>query len=101
MRMFSGNENVVRMGVDYLSIVSIFSGGCLVEICCEKILQATGNMVYPMLFQLSGAITNIILDPVFIFGYLGVPAMGVAGAAIATVIGQVVSMVFALRVLCF
>lgn len=101
MRMFSGNENVVRMGVDYLSIVSIFSGGCLVEICCEKILQATGNMVYPMLFQLSGAITNIILDPVFIFGYLGVPAMGVAGAAIATVIGQIVSMVFALLVLCF
>lgn len=99
MRMFSSNAEVISMGIDYLSIVTIFSGGCLVEICCEKTLQATGNMIYPMLFQLSGAITNIILDPIFIFGLLGVPALGVAGAAIATVIGQVVSMIFALAVL--
>lgn len=101
MRMFSESSEVVSMGIDYLSIVSILSVGSFVEIACEKTLQATGNMVYPMLFQLSGAITNIILDPIFIFGLLGVPAMGVAGAAIATVIGQIVSMVFALLVLLF
>ncbi len=73
--------------------------GCLVEIMVEKTLQATGNMVYPMLFQLSGAISNIILDPIFIFGYFGFPAMGVAGAAIATVAGQMISLVFSLIVL--
>ncbi len=101
MRMFSESSEVVSMGIDYLSIVSILSVGSFVEIACEKTLQATGNMVYPMLFQLSGAITNIILDPIFIFGLLGVPAMGVAGAAIATVIGQIVSMIFALLVLFF
>lgn len=101
MRMFSESSEVVSMGIDYLSIVCVLSIGSFVEIACEKTLQATGNMVYPMLFQLSGAITNIILDPIFIFGLLGVPAMGVAGAAIATVIGQIVSMVFALLVLLF
>ena len=101
MRMFSESSEVVSMGIDYLSIVCVLSVGSFVEIACEKTLQATGNMVYPMLFQLSGAITNIILDPIFIFGLLGVPAMGVAGAAIATVIGQIVSMVFALLVLLF
>ena len=56
-------------------------------------------MIYPMIFQLIGAVVNIILDPVFIFGYLGIPAMGVAGAAIATVIGQILSMITALIVL--
>jgi putative MATE family efflux protein len=99
MRAFSSNEQVVEMGIDYLSIVTIFSLACLVEICCEKTLQATGNMIFPMLFQLSGAITNIILDPIFIFGLLGVPEMGVAGAAIATVLGQVVSLIFAIIIL--
>ena len=58
----------------------------------EKILQATGNTTLSMAAQLSGAVTNILLDPVFIFGYFGLPAMGVAGAAVATVIGQCVSM---------
>lgn len=99
MRAFSSNEQVIEMGIDYLSIVTIFSLACLVEICCEKTLQATGNMIFPMLFQLSGAITNIILDPIFIFGLIGVPAMGVAGAAIATVLGQVVSLIFAVIIL--
>ena len=65
------------MGIDYTSIVTIFSFGCFVEITLEKTLQATGNMIYPMLFQLTGAITNIILDPIFIFGWFGLPAMGV------------------------
>ena len=100
MRMFSESSEVVSMGIDYLSIVCVLSIGSFVEIACEKTLQATGNMVYPMLFQLSGAITNIILDPIFIFGLLGVPAMGVAGAAIATVFSQGVSAVWVLWFLC-
>ena len=58
----------------------------------ERILQATGVTIYNMLMQGAGAITNIILDPIFIFGWFGLPAMGVAGAAIATVVGQIVAM---------
>ena len=96
---FTSDAALIKMGVDYMSIVCIFSFGVFVEINIEKMLQATGNMIYPMIFQLIGAVVNIILDPVFIFGYLGMPAMGVAGAAIATVIGQILSMITALIVL--
>ena len=99
MSAFSSTAEVVAMGKDYLSIVCALCLGCMVEVMVVKSLQATGNMIYPMLFQLSGAITNIILDPIFIFGYFGVPAMGVAGAAIATVIGQFVSLIFSLIIL--
>ena len=99
MAAFSSTAEVINMGVDYLSIVCTLCVGCMVEVMVEKTLQATGNMIYPMLFQLSGAITNIILDPIFIFGYFGVPAMGVAGAAIATVIGQFVSLIFSMIIL--
>ena len=67
----------------------------------EKTLQATGNMIYPMAFQLVGAVTNIILDPVFIFGFAFIPAMGVSGAAIATVIGQILAMLVSLFVIIF
>ena len=81
------------MGEDYLSIVCVFSFGVFIEITFEKTLQATGSMVWPMVFQLIGAITNIILDPIFIFGYFGLPEMGVAGAAVATVAGQILSAV--------
>ena len=58
------------------------------QINCERILQGTGNATWSMILQIIGAVTNIILDPILIFGYLGLPAMGVAGAAIATVCGQ-------------
>lgn len=95
LSLYTDNAGIYSMGVDYLSIVMIFSFGTFIELAIEKTLQATGNMIFPMLFMLSGAITNIILDPIFIFT-LG---MGVAGAAIATVTGQIVSMIFALIVL--
>lgn len=93
---FTQNPNVLEKGIDYTGIVTVFSIGCFMEINLEKTLQATGNMMFPMLFQLSGAITNIILDPILIFGMFGIPAMGVSGAAIATVIGQIVSMIFSI-----
>lgn len=95
---FSSNPAVVNMGCDYIYVVTIFSFGVFIQISLEKTLQATGNMIYPMLFQLTGAITNIILDPILIFGLLGFPRLGVKGAAIATVIGQISAMVFSLYI---
>jgi len=91
---FTQNQEIISMGTQYMSIVCIVSFGVFIEINIEKTLQATGNMIYPMVSQLIGAVTNIIFDPVFIFGLFGVPKMGVAGAAIATVIGQVFAMLF-------
>ena len=86
-------QETVEGGAAYLSICCIFSVGVLVSILCERLLQATGRTVHTMITQGVGAITNIILDPVFIFGvdFLGIPAMGIAGAAVATVVGQWVS----------
>ena len=92
---FTSDSTVIQMGVDYTSIVTIFSFGSFIQINLEKTLQATGNMFYPMVFQLIGAITNIILDLVLIAGL----KMGVAGAAIATDISQLVSCVLSLRFL--
>ena len=83
------------MGSDYLGIVCIYSFGLFIEANIEKTLQATGNMIWPMIFQLTGAVTNIILDPIFIFTL----DMGVAGAAIATVIGQIASLVLSTIIL--
>lgn len=96
--LFTQDADVIKLGCDYLYVITIFSFGSLIQIAMEKVLQATGNMFYPMMFQLVGAITNLILDPILIFGYFGVPAMGVAGAAIATVIGQILAMIFSLYV---
>lgn len=85
---FSDDPQTIAYGVEYLSIILVASGFAFVEIMFSKILQATGNMKIPMFAQLTGAITNIILDPIMIFGLLGFPALGVKGAAIATIIGQ-------------
>lgn len=84
--------SVMNMGVSYTSIVTIASFGIFLEITGERLLQATGITIYSMYSQLAGAITNIVLDPILIFGLLGAPKMGVSGAAVATVVGQVVSM---------
>ena len=86
--MQSTVEETVEGGIAYTSICCIFVLGSFMQILSERLLQATGRTVLSMITQAVGAITNIILDPVFIFGWFGLPAMGVAGAAIATVIGQ-------------
>ena len=87
----ANRESILSMGSDYLFIVTVFSLGLFSAIYFERMLQATGNSILSMVAQLCGAVTNILLDPVLIFGYLGFPRMGVSGAAIATVIGQFVS----------
>ena len=87
---FSENATLIEPAVSYCSIVCIGSLFALCSSSMEKIMQAGGNMIAPMWCMLSGAVTNIILDPIMIFGYFGFPALGVAGAAIATVIGQCV-----------
>lgn len=86
--LFTNDETVRELGTIYLSYVTCLSFGNMGEKCFEKLLQSTGRTMYSMIGQLTGSILNVILDPIFIFGYLGLPAMGVAGAAIATVIGQ-------------
>lgn len=84
-------DSILSMGTDYLTIVTAFSTGLFLAIYFERNLQATGNSMLSMVTQLCGAVTNIILDPIMIFGYLGCPRLGVSGAAVATVIGQFVS----------
>ena len=99
--LFETDPEIIQMGDTYISICCVFSFGVFVEICLERTLQATGNMIWPMIFQLIGAVTNIIMDPILIFGWFGLPAMGVAGAAIATVMGQILAMVVAALVVTF
>ncbi len=82
------SQTVVEYGIAYTRICCIATAGVFVEILCERLLQASGRTVYTMITQGAGAIANIILDPIFIYGWFGIPAMGLAGAAIATVIGQ-------------
>ena len=81
-----------ELGGTYLSIVCAASFGLFMSITLERMMQATGNSMLSMTTQLTGAVVNIILDPIMIFGLLGFPAMGVAGAAVATVVGQISGM---------
>lgn len=83
---------IIDYGVKYLRVCLIGSFGLFSGITFERLLQATGQTVNSMIAQLAGAITNIVLDPILIFGLLGCPAMGITGAALATVIGQFVTL---------
>ena len=80
-----------QYSVEYITIISVGSLGVFIQIIAERLLQSTGKSIFSMITQGTGAIVNIILDPILIFGYLGCPEMGIKGAAIATVIGQFVS----------
>ena len=88
--MQTANENILKNGIQYTSICCIFTLGIYFEVLFERMLQATGRTMHTMITQGVGAVINIVLDPIFIFGveWLGIPSMGAAGAAIATVSGQ-------------
>ena len=90
------NPVIIEYGIQYLQIVCIFSFGLFGEMMFERILQSTGRTIYSMITQGTGAIINIILDPILIFGLIGFPRMGIQGAAAATVFGQIVAMLLAL-----
>ena len=92
-RLFTQDASLIELGSTYFRIVMMGSIFIFNAQIGEKIMQGCGNMIYTMVCQLIGAVTNIILDPIMIFGKFGLPAMGVAGAAYATVIGQLFAMI--------
>ncbi|MBU5488303.1 MATE family efflux transporter [Clostridium sp. MSJ-8] len=96
-RISSNSEQVVQEVITYGRIVSVFSIGVFFESIWTKVLQAVGNMKIPMIAQVVGAIVNIILDPILIFGIGIIPRLGIAGAAIATVLGQIVAAFIVMR----
>ena len=96
-RMSTRSEAVIQDVVAYGRIVCLFSTGLFLESVWSKILQATGDMKTPMFAQIAGAITNIALDPLLIFGLFGLPELGIAGAAVATVSGQFVAALIVAR----
>lgn len=87
-RLSTQSRDVIRDVVIYGRIICVFSFGLFLESIWTKVLQANGDMKTPMAAQVAGAVVNIILDPILIFGMFGIPSMGIAGAAVATVIGQ-------------
>lgn len=93
--MQTETEEIVKCGTDYASVCLGCSFGIFSQFCFERLLQSTGRTTLAMVTQLTGAVINIVLDPILIFGLIGFPAMGVKGAAVATVAGQIVAAIFA------
>lgn len=91
MSFQTNDAKTIKYGTEYLQVVCIFGFGFFTQMTFERLLQATGKTVYSMITQMSGAIVNVILDPILIFGLFGMPRLEVRGAAIATVIGQCVA----------
>lgn len=87
--LFTKDSAVINYGTEYLTICTVFSIGMFMQVTLERLLQSTGKSIYSMFTQGIGAVINIILDPVLIFGLFGLPQLGVKGAAVATVIGQI------------
>ncbi|MGI6210989.1 MAG: MATE family efflux transporter [Anaerovoracaceae bacterium] len=98
MASYTSDPTIFRYGLSYLRIVTILCGFSMIDIQFEKVLQATGNMMAPMIISISGAVVNIVLDPIFIFGLFGMPRLEVTGAAVATVTGQFVAMTLAILI---
>ncbi len=96
IRMQGGEGLVLTYGTQYLTIVCACSFGIYTQFIFERLLQATGRTFYSMITQMTGAVINIVLDPIFIFGLFGMPEMKVAGAALATVIGQICAAILAI-----
>ena len=90
------DKEIIGYGVQYLTIVCCCSFGMCIQFIFERVLQSTGKTIYTMITQGTGAVINIILDPILIFGLFGAPKLGVAGAAIATVIGQIIAGIMAI-----
>lgn len=95
-RALTDIKEILDYGIDYLRICTVFSFGLFGQITFERLLQSTGKTFYSMIAQTFGAVVNIILDPIMIFGLFGFPRMEVAGAALATVIGQILAAILAL-----
>ena len=89
---FTEVPSVIEMGTSYVTVVTVASCGVFLLFVAERLMQATGNTVYHMVTQLIGAVLNCILDPIMIFGLLGCPALGTTGAALATVLSQIIAM---------
>lgn len=85
------DPEIMELGIQYLTIVCFCSFGVYAQMVFEKLLQATGKTVYSMICQITGAVINVIMDPILIFGLVGMPKLGVRGAALATIFGQIVS----------
>lgn len=96
--LFTSDPEILAEAYTYTVICVTFCTGSFIHICIEKVFQSTGSMIFPMLMQALGAIVNIILDPILIFGVGRIPGIGVKGAAVATVIGQCVAMSASLAV---
>lgn len=96
MQIKAGQENIMELGVSYLTIVLVFSFGIFAQFIFERLLQSTGRTFFTMISQATGAVINIVLDPILIFGLFGMPKLGISGAAIATVIGQIVAGIIAI-----
>lgn len=91
----TSDTEILTYGMDYLQLICIGSVGLCGQFLFERLLQSTGKTFYTMITQATGAIINIILDPIFIFGLFGFPKLGVMGAAVATIIGQICAFLFA------
>ena len=96
MQTANADPEIFNYGVQYMQICCTLCIGVFTQITMERLLTSTGKTFYTMISQSAGAVINIILDPILIFGYFGLPKMGVAGAAAATVLGQVIGAVLAL-----
>lgn len=92
-RLQTDNPTIIQYGTEYMMIICLFSIGIFLQITFERLLQSTGKTIYNMITQGTGAIINIILDPILIFGLFGFPRMEVAGAAAATVTGQIIAVI--------